>query len=211
MKKSNIQTCIVVALVILMLLLDQWTKWYVKTHFYLYDSYAVFGDWFKIYFIENKGMAFGFQFGDSIGKLLLTTVRLIAIVVGFYLFRKLIRAQVYPLGILLFGALIYAGAIGNTLDSVFYGVIYGESTANTLSTLFPEGGGYGTYFHGSVVDMLYFPLIRTTYPEWIPFWGGKEFEFFSFVFNIADACVSVGIAGLIIFYYKKLPAFSFFR
>lgn len=191
-------------LVLVLVIFDQWTKWYIKTHFSLHEIIPVFGNWFHLFFIENTGMAFGWKFGGDGGKLLLTLIRLVAVVLGFFLIRRLTLKMSLPLGSLIFICLIYAGAIGNMIDSLCYGLIYSESTPSQVATLFPDGGGYGSLFYGKVVDMLYFPLIRTQLPTWIPLWGGQDFEFFSPVFNIADSCVTIGSFGIVIFYYKAL-------
>jgi len=165
------------------------------------QEFNVFGDWAKIHFLENPGMAFGLKWGGDTGKLMLSTFRLAAIaILTWYLYT--IAEKKYP-KIIVFGvALILAGAIGNILDSAFYGLIFSESTYGTVAKLFPENGGYAGFLHGSVVDMLYFPMINGTFPSWIPFYGGKSFTFFSPVFNIADSCVTIGVALIIIFRKK---------
>lgn len=152
--------------------------------------------WFRIYFIENEGMAYGITLGN---KLFLTLFRIIAMTIGsWYLFR-LVREGVYRLPFLLCLALIIAGGFGNIIDCVFYGEIF-TSSVGEVARFVPWGEGYGNVLHGKVVDMLSFPIIQTTYPEWFPFWGGEPFVFFSPIFNFADSCISAGVFLLLIFY-----------
>jgi signal peptidase II len=160
-----------------------------------------FFDWFIIHFTENEGMAFGLTFGGEFGKLALSLFRLVAIVaIGWYL-HDLVKKKM-PFGLIFCITLIFAGAVGNLIDSAFYGLIFSQSSYHTLATLFPEGGGYSSFLHGKVVDMFYFPIIRGYYPEWFPFWGGNEFIFFRPVFNIADSSITVGVLMLILFQRK---------
>lgn len=165
----------------------------------LYDSYEI-ASWFKIYFVENNGMAFGIE---VIGKLFLTLFRLIAVGFGFYYIFGLLKKET-KIGFIVCVSLIIAGALGNILDSVFYGVFFSESFPGHVASLVPMGEGYGSWLHGKVVDMLYFPLIDSYYPSWVPFVGGNHFVFFSPIFNIADSAISVGIFILLIFYRKTL-------
>jgi signal peptidase II len=188
----------VTLIVILLLVIDQIVKFWIKTHMTIGESIPVFGSWFQIYFIENNGMAFGMQFGGEFGKLFLTLFRIVLIGAIIYYINKLIRTSAPP-GVLVGVSLILVGAIGNVIDSTFYGLIFSESTYNSVATLFPPGGGYSSLFHGKVVDMLYFPLIDTTLPEWVPFRGGEQFIFFRPIFNIADSCITIGVAYLLIF------------
>lgn len=187
----------------LVLLADQWLKIWVKTNMYLSQEFPIFGDWFYIHFTENKGMAFGMEFGGDWGKLALSLFRIIAVVgIGYYLF-KLSKGS--HKGFRVCVALIFAGAIGNILDSAFYGLIFNESF-NQIATFMPEGGGYAPFLHGWVVDMLWFPLLEGNFPDWFPIWGGEHFLFFRPVFNIADAAISVGIAIIFLFnktFFKK--------
>ncbi len=187
--------------VILVLLIDQVVKIWIKTHMTIGESIPVFGDWFKIYFIENNGMAFGMQFGGDAGKLLLSLFRIVLIGAILFYIRKLLKENT-PTGVLVGVSLILIGAVGNVIDSMFYGLIFNESTFTTVATLFPEGGGYSTFLHGKVVDMLYFPIIDTTLPSWVPFWGGEPFVFFRPIFNIADSCITIGVAYLLLFQRK---------
>lgn len=188
-------------LVVLILMIDQIVKIWIKTHMTIGESIPVFGNWFQIYFIENNGMAFGMQFGGSFGKLLLSLFRLVLIGVIIHYINKLIKKEA-PLGVLYGVALILIGAIGNIIDSMFYGLIFNESTFTTVATLFPEGGGYAPLLYGKVVDMLYFPIINTTLPTWVPFYGGENFIFFRPIFNIADSCITIGVLYLILFQRK---------
>jgi signal peptidase II len=184
------------------LAVDQALKIWVKTNLSLGEEIVVFKDWFILHFVENNGMAFGFEFAGEYGKLFLSIFRIIAVIaIGWYLFR-LSRRQEIPFGFLVSIALIFSGAIGNIIDSMFYGMIFNHSYGQVADFL-PEGGGYGTFLHGRVVDMFYFPVIQTTLPEWLPLWGGKEFIFFRPVFNIADSSITVGIFSILLFYRKQ--------
>lgn len=185
------------------LLIDQIVKYWIKTNMALNESFPVFGSWFQIHFIENEGMAYGLKFGGEFGKIALTLFRLVAVVVGFFYMKKLVREQ-YHTGLLICGALILAGAAGNLIDSMFYGMIFSESTNSTVAQFLPAAGGYGTFLHGNVVDMLYFPLIEGFFPDWVPFWGGEHFIFFRPIFNIADAAISVGVIAILIFQKRFL-------
>ncbi len=191
MKNKKLFTAIAVIAVIL--LIDQWVKFYIKNHFYLGEEINVVGQWFKLHFTENYGMAFGMEFGGKSGKILLTIFRLVAIgFIGWYI-NNLSRKTSTSTGYILSWALIFAGALGNLIDSIFYGIWF----------------GYDTWFHGRVVDMLYFPIIRTTLPEGSPIWGGQDFEFFSPVFNIADAAISIGFLIILLFqkqFLNETPA-----
>lgn len=185
-------------IVFLLLVIDQAVKIWIKTHLTLGGGYNIFGDWAKIHFIENPGMAFGLKWGGDIGKLMLSSFRLVAIAaLTWYLFS--ITKKKYPKIVVFSIALVLAGAIGNILDSAFYGLIFSESTYHTVAQLFPEGGGYAGFLHGSVVDMLYFPMFEGVLPSWVPFYGGQDFVFFSPVFNIADSCITIGVVLIIIF------------
>ncbi len=159
--------------------------------------------WFELYFIENKGMAWGLEFGGSWGKTVLTLFRLVAVIFGTWYLGRIVK-QEYTKGFIICAALIYAGALGNLIDSMFYGLMFGETTYQTVAEVFPAGGGYAGFLHGHVVDMLHFPLIRSTWPSWMPVVGGENFEFFSPIFNIADASISAGVLTLLVFQRKFL-------
>ena len=191
------------AIIILMVIIaDQILKIWVKTHFYLYESLEI-TSWFKLNFIENPGMAFGIELGS---KLFLTLFRIIASIALIYILIRIRNNSYYSRGFFVCLSLITAGAIGNVLDCMFYGLIFSESTPFTMAVLFPDGGGYDTFLHGKVVDMFHFPLIQGTWPEWVPFVGGGDFEFFRPVFNLADSAISVGVIVFILFYSKYLSA-----
>ena len=186
-------------LIFLILLVDQVSKLYVKTNFMLGEEVEVFR-WFKILFIENEGMAWGTKIPGAYGKLFLTLFRLCAVVgIGYWLWDATERKHSSNYLIVSI-ALIFAGAVGNIIDSVFYGLIFNGSQGQ-LATLFSDQP-YGTWFHGQVVDMFYFPFWSGSLPAWIPFWGGRDFTFFNAIFNIADMAISTGV-GILIFFNKK--------
>ena len=194
------QKKLAILVVILILVFDQILKIWIKTSFVLGEELNVFGNWFILHFVENKGMAFGFEFSGKFGKVILTLFRLIAATAIYWYLLKLIKKGI-PNGLVISIALIFAGAIGNVIDSAFYGLIFSDSFGR-IAEVFPAGGGYASFLHGSVVDMLFFPLIDTTFPTWLPFVGGEEFMFFRPVFNIADSAITVGITIILIFYRK---------
>ncbi|MEQ7798680.1 lipoprotein signal peptidase [Pedobacter sp. ASV1-7] len=176
-------------IIFFVLLADQLLKTWIKTNMYLGQEFKIIGNWFIIHFTENNGMAFGLEFGGEFGKLALSLFRIIAVAGIAYGLHYLIQRK-YHRGLILNVALIFAGALGNIIDSVFYGKIY----------------GYATLFHGRVVDMFYFPILQGHFPDWLPIWGGEDFIFFRPVFNIADAAISVGVVLILIFqksYFKE--------
>ena len=181
------------------LLIDQISKVWVKTNMYLDESIPVFGDWFFIHFIENPGMAFGVEFGGEMGKLLLSLFRIVAIGFITYYIINLIK-QKAARGLIFSVALVLAGATGNIIDSAIYGLIFSESPPYLpeVATMFPPDGGYASFLHGKVVDMLYFPIIDTHWPDWVPFFGGDRLQFFRPVFNVADSSITVGMALILI-------------
>lgn len=188
-------------LIVALLVFDQIVKIWIKTHFMLDQSVTVFPNWFFIRFIENPGAAFGFELGGNYGKLILSVFRLLAIgALGYYIF-YLYRKKA-PAGVLAGFSLIFAGALGNVLDSAFYGLLFSESTFTSVATFLPEGGGYAGFLHGKVVDMLFFPIVEGVFPSWIPGVGGEPFLFFSPIFNFADSYITVGVIYLLLFQRK---------
>lgn len=192
-------------IVTLILIVDQVSKFWIKTNMYLGQEIPVLGDWFILHFTENEGMAFGMQFGGEYGKLILSLFRIVAIIfIGAYIY--IMSKKGATKGLIISFSLIFAGAMGNIIDSAFYGLIFSESSYHTVATLFPESGGYATFLHGKVVDMLYFPLFKGYLPDWVPFWGGDYFIFFRPVFNLADSAITIGVFMLILFnrrFFKK--------
>jgi len=196
--KGKIITIIIFAV----LLLDQAFKIWIKTHFTLHQSVNVLGDWFQLCFVENEGMAFGMVLGGDFGKLFLSLFRIVLSAGIIWYIRKLLKNPETPMGVLVGLSMVLVGALGNILDSAFYGLIFSESGVTSVATLFPPEGSYGTFLHGKVVDMLYFPLVDTVLPDNFPIWGGRRFVFFQFIFNVADSAITCGAAYLLIFQYK---------
>ena len=191
----------IILLIVALLVFDQIVKIWIKTHFMLDQSVTVFPNWFFIRFIENPGAAFGFELGGNYGKLILSVFRLLAIgALGYYIF-YLYRKKA-PAGVLAGFSLIFAGALGNVLDSAFYGLLFSESTFTSVATFLPEGGGYAGFLPGKVVDMLFFPIVEGVFPSWIPGVGGEPFLFFSPIFNFADSYITVGVIYLLLFQRK---------
>jgi signal peptidase II len=203
----------VVFLIALIIIVDQVLKIWIKTS-YPTGKVAEILPWFHLHFIENPGMAWGWKFGNETGKVVLTLFRMAAVIFGTWYLGKIVK-QHYHKGFVVCASLIYAGALGNLLDSTFYGMIFdkGLHFDAVAKDYFPYAGiasfssdGYSSFLHGSVVDMLYFPIFDTTLPSWFPFWGGQEFEFFSPIFNVADASISIGVITLVLFqkrFFKK--------
>ena len=185
-------------IILLVLIIDQWSKIYIKTHFILNKAVRVF-NWFQIYFVENEGAAWGTKIPGEYGKLLLTLFRIIAVIgIGYWLITATKKQQ--PKVLIVSISLILAGALGNIIDSVFYGILFNHSYGQ-IATLF-SNEPYGTLLHGKVVDMFYFPLIDTTLPNWVPIWGGERFRFFEPVFNVADSAICIAVRLMIIFHRK---------
>ena len=192
-------------LVAVVIVIDQALKIWIKTSFPYGPVMEIAGQrWAQLYFIENPGMAWGMELGGDWGKIILTLFRLVAVTFGSWYLVKIIREQQHTNGFIICAALIYAGALGNLIDSMFYGLIFEESTYMNVAKFVSPGNGYGGFLYGKVVDMLYFPIVRSTFPAWMPFLGGKEFEFFSPIFNIADASISVGVLTLLAFQKRFL-------
>ena len=196
----------VIVIIALIIIIDQVLKIWIKTNYHFGEANEI-TPWFHLHFIENPGMAWGWKFGNETGKIVLTLFRLAAVIFGTWYLGRIVKNH-YHKGFIVCAALIYAGALGNLIDSMFYGMIFDKgyvfvpalkdyqsySGIAALST-----NGYSSFLHGCVVDMLYFPIFETTLPKWVPFWGGEQFEFFSPIFNIADASISVGVITLLIF------------
>ena len=196
-----------VLLVAAILVIDQALKIYIKTTYHLNTSTDVAGDWFQLYFVENPGMAYGWKFGGSWGKMALTLFRLLAVIFGTWYLGKILKEN-YSRGFIICAGLIYAGALGNLIDSCFYGVIFDKGMLYdpVIKDYVSYSGlaefskdGYASFLQGNVVDMLYFPIIHGTFPSWFPFWGGEDFEFFRPIFNIADASISSGVIAILLF------------
>lgn len=199
----------VVFIILLILIVDQVFKFYIKTTFYLGEDHRILGNWFRLHFVENEGMAWGWKLGESgsWGKIALTIFRMIAVIFGVYYIGQILKRKEHR-GFIICVALIFAGAVGNLIDSLFYGLLFENSNPmmQNVAKFLPEGGGYAGFLHGKVVDMLYFPIINSTFPSWVPVWGGEPFEFFSPVFNIADASISIGLIIILLFqnrFFKK--------
>ncbi|MDY6372102.1 MAG: lipoprotein signal peptidase [Bacteroidales bacterium] len=197
------QACIVAAIVGGILLVDQVVKILVKTNMHIGEDIPLIGSWCRLHFIENEGFAFGMAFGGEVGKILLTLFRIVAsgLIVWFILkhIRKgALKSLIYSL------TLILAGAVGNLIDCCFYGLIFNESYYN-VATLFPPEGGYAPFLQGKVVDMFYFPLFEFDWPQWMPFVGGQHFEFFSAIFNVADAAITIGVIWLLVYFLFFAP------
>lgn len=188
-----------IIIILAVIIIDQIIKIAVKTGMFLRESIHV-TDWFQIFFIENRGIAWGVEF---MPQMLLTIFRLCVSIILGYLLYKLVKSQAKT-GFIACVSLILGGAFGNIIDNIFYGAIFTESTVFSKAVLTSFGDGYGGFFHGKVVDMFYFPLFETTWPQWMPFVGGESFVFFNAVFNLADAAISCGVIAIILFYAKYL-------
>jgi len=185
-------------IVFIVLAFDQALKLWIKTTMTLGQEIHLAGNWAILHFTENNGMAFGLQFAGDYGKLFLSLFRIVAVVfLVWYIYRLNLKKEKF--GLIFCFSLILAGAIGNIIDSAFYGLIFSESTFSDAARLFPAEGGYSSFLHGKVVDMFYFPILEGYYPHWLPFWGGEEFQFFRPVFNVADSAITTGVISLIVF------------
>lgn len=194
---------IAIGVIVAVLAIDQIIKIWIKTHMMLGESIEI-TSWFYIHFVENNGMAFGMEMGGGIGKLLLSLFRIVAVGgIGYYLVRLCKGVVPVTTFLVVLISMILAGAVGNILDSVFYGVFF-DSSYGQIASFLPSDGGYSTWLHGRVVDMFYFPLIEGRFPEWVPFWGDETFIFFRPVFNFADASISVGFIALLLFKSNEL-------
>jgi signal peptidase II len=219
MKAGKLSTSIII--ILLILIVDQVVKIYIKTHYPVGEVTRILGmDWARIHFIENSGMAWGWKFGNEGGKVALTLFRLVAVIFGSWLIVKFAKEK-YSRGFMVCVALIYAGALGNLIDSMFYGMLFdkglhfdpavGDYVGYSGIANLGSGKGYSSFLHGSVVDMLYFPMVKTTYPSWLPWVGGEPFEFFSPIFNIADMAISTGVITLLVFqkrFYRRVQTSS---
>lgn len=196
--KSNSRVWLMAAVALVVLICDQTLKIWIKTHFYLGEDVEI-TPWWHLKFIENNGMAFGMELWS---KLVLTLGRIAAVALFVWFILKVRDIGGIRKGFFVSMALITAGAAGNIFDCVFYGEIFNNPYPPEVAVLFPEGGGYAPWFEGRVVDMLYFPLFSFTWPDWMPYVGGENYEFFQYIFNVADASICVGVALLILFYSK---------
>jgi len=190
-----------ILLIVLLLVVDQATKILVKTTMHADEMIPILGERVYIYFVENPGFAFGMKFGGVIGKIILTLFRLIASTFIALYIRKLIKKDA-PLDVIIGLSAIFAGAVGNIFDSAFYGIIFNQSTYGAVAEFMPKSGGYAPFLQGHVVDMIYCPIIKGTYPDWFPMLGGDSFTFFKPIFNIADSAITVGVLYLLIFQRK---------
>lgn len=203
-KQKKKQYTLIFSLMAAILVIDQIVKLWVKTHMQMGEEIPLIGDWCLLHFVENEGFAFGMSIGGSTGKIILTLFRLVASgAILWFLLHQMKKGM--RTGFAVAVALIFVGAVGNLIDSFFYGLIFNESIYQ-VATLFPAEGGYAPMLQGRVVDMFYFPLIDTTWPDWVPFAGGRQFVFFNAIFNVADAAITIGAFWLIIdqlFFAKK--------
>ena len=187
-----------IIIIFIIIVADQALKIWIKTNFTFGPVSNILGlTWAQLYFIENEGMAWGWKWGGEWGKMLLTLFRLAAVIFGTWYIGRIVKQQ-YSRGFIICASLIYAGALGNLIDSMFYGMIFESSENGNVAEMF-NGNGYAGFLHGHVVDMLYFPMVESHFPSWFPFVGGESFVFFSPIFNIADASISVGVITLLIF------------
>lgn len=184
--------------VLTVLFIDQCIKLYIKSNYPIGEVCRIFGDWSRITFTENPGMAFGLEFGGNYGKIALSLFRIIAVFAGVFYIKKIVNEKEHK-GFIICVSLILAGALGNILDSAFYGLLFGESTEYQVAQFMPAEGGYTGFLQGHVVDMFYFPMYEGNFPTWFPIWGGEHFEFFNAIFNFADMSISFGVGIILVF------------
>jgi signal peptidase II len=184
--------------VLAVLIIDQCIKLYIKANYPIGEVTRVIGNWFRITFTENPGMAFGMEFGGDYGKIALSLFRVVAVIAGAFYIRKIVHEKAHA-GFIVSVSLILAGALGNILDSAFYGLLFGPSTEYDVAQFMPAEGGYAGFLHGYVVDMFYFPIYEGNFPNWFPIWGGEHFEFFNAIFNFADMAISFGVGIILVF------------
>ena len=184
--------------VLTVLFIDQCIKLYIKSNYPIGEVCRIFGDWSGITFTENPGMAFGLEFGGNYGKIALSLFRIIAVFAGVFYIKKIVNEKEHK-GFIICVSLILAGALGNILDSAFYGLLFGESTEYQVAQFMPAEGGYTGFLQGHVVDMFYFPMYEGNFPAWFPIWGGEHFEFFNAIFNFADMAISFGVGIILVF------------
>ena len=206
-KQKNSRGWLALAIILIVIIADQFLKIWIKTHFYLGEEFYI-TSWFRLLFIENNGMAFGMEIGS---KLILTLLRILLVCFLIWYIIKIKGLRGVKTGYLVCLSLIVAGAFGNIIDCVFYGLIFNNPAPPAIATLFPPGGGYGQIFYGKVVDMLYFPLFEWDWPSWLPIIGGEHFLFFQPIFNLADSAITVGIIVLVIFYAQQITSPRTFR
>ncbi len=195
-KQRKKQYILIVSLIFGILIIDQVVKILVKTHMHIGEEIPLIGDWCLLHFTENEGFAFGMKVGGNVGKVVLSFFRIIASGGLLWYLLHIVKKGVRTVPVV-YLTLIFTGAIGNVIDSCFYGLIFNESYYNVAQP-FPPEGGYAPFLQGRVVDMFYFPIIESTWPEWVPIWGGKPFTFFSAIFNVADAAITIGAVWLIV-------------
>ncbi len=196
-------TTLIFFTIIVVLIIDQWLKVHIKLTYPIGEGFKMFGqDWARIHFVENKGMAFGLEMGGAAGKYALSIFRILMVGLLGYIIKGLVQVKESKWLIVCF-SLIIAGAIGNIIDSMVYGLIFSASSFHgPVAQFMPEAGGYAPFLQGKVVDMFHFPMVTTTWPEWVPKWGGSSFEFFRPVFNVADAAISVGVIAILLFHRR---------
>jgi signal peptidase II len=197
------RTTLIFFTIIVVLIIDQWLKVHIKLTYPIGEGFKMFGqDWARIHFVENKGMAFGLEMGGAAGKYALSIFRILMVGLLGYIIKGLVQVKESKWLIVCF-SLIIAGAIGNIIDSMVYGLIFSASSFHgPVAQFMPESGGYAPFLQGKVVDMFHFPMVTTTWPEWVPKWGGSSFEFFRPVFNVADAAISVGVIAILLFHRR---------